>query len=86
MILPPPPIDNDITKDSSLAFIWNTFFSTLKKWTDNPTVKTLSITALNTAPANATAPGKLGEIRITATAIYVCIATDVWVKTTLTTF
>jgi hypothetical protein len=85
-MLSPPPLENDIAKDSSLAFIWKNFFSTLKKWADNPTVKTLSITALNTAPASATAPGTLGEIRITATAIYVCIATDVWVKTTLTTF
>lgn len=43
----------------------------------------LKITALNTAPASATATGTVGEIRVTATAIYVCVATNTWVKTAL---
>jgi hypothetical protein len=42
--------------------------------------------ALDTAPATATSAGTLGEIRVTATAIFVCIATNTWVRTLLTTF
>lgn len=44
------------------------------------------ISALNTAPASATATGTLGEIRITATHIYVCTATNTWVRTALITW
>lgn len=44
------------------------------------------LSALNTAPASATATGVTGEIRVTADSIYVCIATDTWVKASLTTF
>jgi hypothetical protein len=44
------------------------------------------VTALNTAPASATATGTLGEIRYTADYVYVCIATNTWVKTALTTW
>ena len=42
--------------------------------------------ALDTAPASATATGTLGEIRITATHIYVCSATNIWVRTALATW
>jgi hypothetical protein len=44
------------------------------------------ISALNTAPASATATGILGEIRVTATHIYVCTATNTWVRTALATW
>jgi hypothetical protein len=46
----------------------------------------LNLSALNTAPASATSTGVLGEIRITATHIYVCTATNTWKRTALTTF
>lgn len=51
----------------------------------NTPIKTTQFTlsALNTAPASATATGTLGEIRITATAIYVCTATNTWKKADL---
>ena len=42
--------------------------------------------AFDTAPASATATGTTGEVRITATHIYVCTATDTWVRTALTTW
>ena len=45
-----------------------------------------NISALNTAPATATSTGTLGEIRFTSGAIYVCTATNVWVRALLTTF
>jgi hypothetical protein len=56
--------------------------------TDNPTEKLevsgvikstqFKLSALNTAPASATATGTLGEIRVTADYIYVCFATNQW--------
>lgn len=45
-----------------------------------------NISALNTAPASATATGTTGEIRITSGFIFVCIATNTWVRAALTTF
>jgi hypothetical protein len=50
------------------------------------TATQFSITSLNTAPASATATGTQGEIRVTATHIYVCIATNTWVRSALTTW
>lgn len=44
------------------------------------------INSMNSAPASATAIGTTGEIRFTASAIYVCIATNTWVKSALTTW
>ena len=44
------------------------------------------ISALNTAPASATDTGTLGEVRITSTYIYVCTATNTWVRTALATW
>jgi len=44
------------------------------------------LSALNTAPASSTDTGTTGEIRITANYIYVCIATNTWVRSALTTF
>ncbi|AZQ43447.1 hypothetical protein [Nonlabens ponticola] len=41
---------------------------------------------LNTAPASATAPGIKGEIRVTTDFIYVCIATNTWVRSPLSTW
>jgi hypothetical protein len=42
--------------------------------------------ALDTAPASATDAGTTGEIRVTATHIYVCTATNTWVRSALTTW
>jgi hypothetical protein len=45
-----------------------------------------NVSALNTAPATATSTGTLGEIRFAAGAIYLCTATNTWVRALLTTF
>jgi hypothetical protein len=42
--------------------------------------------SLNTAPSSATDTGALGEIRVDANYIYVCIATNTWVRSELTTW
>jgi hypothetical protein len=44
------------------------------------------LSALNTAPANASSSGVLGEVRIDGSHIYVCIATNTWVRAALTTW
>lgn len=41
---------------------------------------------LNTAPSSSTDTGALGEIRITSGYIYVCIDTDTWVRSALSTW
>jgi hypothetical protein len=44
------------------------------------------LSALNTAPTSATDTGTTGEVRITSGFIYVCVATNTWVRTALTTW
>lgn len=44
------------------------------------------LSALNTAPSSSTDVGVLGEIRVTSTYIYICTATNTWVRTALSTF
>jgi hypothetical protein len=44
------------------------------------------LSALNTAPASATDTGTTGEIRVTSDYIYVCVATNTWVRAALTTW
>ena len=41
---------------------------------------------MNTAPASATATGTKGDIRYTSDYIYVCIATNTWKRSALTTW
>jgi len=45
-----------------------------------------AVDALNTAPSTASSTGTLGEIRVTSDYIYVCVATDTWKRTSLTTW
>lgn len=52
----------------------------------NTTAGSYKVSSLNAAPASATATGTTGEIRITATHIYVCTATNTWVRSALTTW
>lgn len=44
------------------------------------------LSALNTAPASATATGTLGEIRIDANFIYICTATNTWKRVAIATW
>jgi hypothetical protein len=44
------------------------------------------LSALNTAPASATATGTTGEIRIDASYIYICTATNTWKRSAITTW
>lgn len=49
-------------------------------------VKSLSLSTLGTAPATATSAGTKGAIVVTTGYIYVCTATNTWVRTALATF
>ena len=44
------------------------------------------LSSMNTAPSSASATGITGEIRVTSDFIYICIATNTWVRTALTTW
>jgi len=44
------------------------------------------LSSLNTAPSSSTATGTLGEIRVTSSYIYICSATNTWVRAALSTF
>ncbi|WP_316768688.1 hypothetical protein [Pedobacter frigiditerrae] len=44
------------------------------------------LSALNIAPVSSTALGTIGEIRITASYIYICKANNTWVRASLTTW
>jgi hypothetical protein len=44
------------------------------------------VSGMGTAPASATATGTTGDIAVTAGFIYVCTATNTWVRTALTTW
>lgn len=44
------------------------------------------LSALNTAPANASATGTTGEIRIDANYIYICTATNTWKRVAISTW
>lgn len=46
----------------------------------------LSVSALNAVPPAANATGTTGQIRFTADYIYVCIATNVWKRSPLSTW
>lgn len=50
------------------------------------TARQYTLSALNTAPASANDTGAIGEIRVTATYIYICIAASTWVRAPLTTW
>lgn len=52
----------------------------------NITSSQFKLTALNTAPASATATGVLGEIRYDANYMYLCTATNTWKRSALTTW
>jgi len=45
-----------------------------------------NINAMHVAPISATDTGTVGEIRVTSTFIYVCTATNTWVRSALTTW
>ena len=44
------------------------------------------LSSLNTAPTSSTASGSLGEIRYTTNYIYLCVATNTWVRSPLSSF
>lgn len=60
--------------------------STQDVYSNNITSTQFKLSALNTAPANAGDTGVLGEIRIDASYIYVCTATNTWKRAAIATW
>ena len=84
-----------IYNENSLQFECNATTTTLyhsgvyKLYTTADGVKVdgqVNLQALNTAPSSATDTGTLGEIRWAADYVYLCTATNVWVRAALATW
>jgi hypothetical protein len=56
------------------------------RFSSSVTASQYNLSALNTAPASASATGTLGEIRIDASYIYVCTATNTWKRSAISTW
>jgi len=65
---------------------FSNMFSVLGDYSSTLTAASFKVSALNTAPSSSTDTGTTGEIRITATYIYVCTGANTWVRSPLTTF
>jgi hypothetical protein len=76
---------NAIGNGSNTATLGNTDI-TLTRLRGQVNMGSIKLDNMNTAPASATATGVVGDIRVTATYIYVCTATNTWRRTALTTF
>jgi hypothetical protein len=57
-----------------------------QKFSTPITAQQFKLSALNTAPTSATDTGTIGDIRYTAAHIYICTATNTWVRSALTTW
>ena len=73
-------IGNDTTPSEKLTVQGNI------KAEDNMIADQYELSALNSAPATASSTGTLGEIRWTATHVYLCTATNTWVRVALATW
>ena len=73
---------------SSNVLIGTTTDDAVNKLQINGAIKStqFSLSALNTAPTSKSDTGILGEVRITSDYIYVCIATNTWVRSPLATW
>ena len=78
--------NNTMVIDGDMVGIKNDAPTEVLDVTGNVKATSYKLSSLNTAPASATDTGFVGDIRITATHIYVCTATDTWVRTELATW
>ena len=75
-----------LNENSNVEAYYNNALKLETTATGTKTTGQMDIAALNTAPANATDTGTLGEIRYTADYIYVCVATDTWKRSAISTW
>lgn len=80
-----PTTTNTYTNGTS-SLRWSNTYSVLGNFSSDLTAAKYFVSALNTAPSSASDTGTTGEIRYTSTYIYVCIATNTWVRSALTTW
>ena len=55
-------------------------------FTQNTTVKTLYFSNTTNAPANSSANGVRGEVRVDSSYVYVCVANNTWKRSELTSW
>lgn len=93
----PPPIQENIYTQQPnepqkiMTSLWRLWFTDVALkisgyFTSPLSAPSFAVTALNSAPANAADTGTLGEIRITSTYIYVCVATNTWKRVAIATW
>ena len=75
-----------LNENSNVEAYYNNALKLETTATGTKTTGQMDIAALNTAPANAADTGTLGEIRYTADYIYVCVATDTWKRSAISTW
>jgi len=81
------PLLDDVTIKSPIWIRWFNLVSTRIAGSFNQVMaSSYSLSDLNTAPANAGDTGTKGEIRIDATHIYVCVATNTWKRAAIVTW
>lgn len=74
------------TNDSNRSNIYKITTSGASTQIGSATATQFILSDLNTAPASSTDTGVKGEIRVTASYIYVCTATNTWVRSALATW
>lgn len=79
-------IGNNISGTDSNSVVLGNTLITKTRLRGQVYMGSIKLDAMNTAPASATDTGTVGEIRYTATHIYVCTATNTWVRTALDTW
>jgi len=78
--------ENPVKGNPTKSTLVSSLGGAITNFTNGITSSQYKLSSLNTAPASATATGVLGEIRVTADYIYVCSATNIWVRTALVTW
>ena len=74
------------TSEAARSDAFKVLFNGTTTTAGSVTSESLNVTALNAAPASASAAGTLGSIRFTADHIYVCVATNTWKRVSIATF
>lgn len=79
------PVTNATSDLGSSSFAWDNLFINSLKFADG-TTQTTAFKLLSQVPASSTSTGIQGQIAVDSTAMYVCVATNSWLKFTGVTF
>jgi hypothetical protein len=83
MVVDQPGTANAATKKVTLTSLMaNVSVNTV--FTQNTTIKTLYFSNTTNTPANSSATGAQGEVRVDSSYIYVCVANNTWKRSAIT--